>query len=111
MRQFMATSTRKTKSSDFFILVAFVTSVERGSEMFGGLQIGLPEKIFKKKIEPLMANKYEQGVASEYAICDIGSGLISKSTKYQRVVANLEAFVGKNLRKAAVTLTSLTICT
>jgi len=45
----MATSTRKTKSSDFFILVAFVTSVERGSEMFGGLQRGSPEKILKKK--------------------------------------------------------------
>jgi len=40
----MAISAIKTKTSDFFILVAFVTSVERGSEMFGGLQKGSPEK-------------------------------------------------------------------
>ena len=44
MWQFLTTFTRKTKSSDFFILVAFETSVERGSEMFGGLKIGSPEK-------------------------------------------------------------------
>lgn len=64
----MATSTRKTKSSDFFILVAFVTSVERGSEMFGGLQRGSPEKILKKKNHSkLMANKYGQ-VSISYVI-------------------------------------------
>ena len=51
-----------------------------------------------------MANKYERGEASDYAICNIGSGLISKSAKCQRVVATS---VGKNLKIAPVTSTDI----
>jgi len=76
MWQFMATSATKTKSSDLFILVAFVTSVERGSEMFGGLQIGsAAKKMMQKKIEQVNGkSNYDRGEASGYAISDVGSG-------------------------------------